>query len=118
VAKLEWGTKRICTSCAARFYDLKRDPIVCPKCGAFFEPEQLVRLKRSRSAPEPKKVEPAKAEATGDEAIEATADDAEAEDVGDDDEDDDNVLEDASDLSGGDDLDVIVDGVDKKKSDE
>ena len=35
--KPEWGTKRECSSCAARFYDLGKTPIVCPKCGAVFE---------------------------------------------------------------------------------
>ncbi len=28
------GTKRVCQSCEVRFYDLARDPIVCPACGA------------------------------------------------------------------------------------
>ncbi len=32
MAKPEWGTKRKCQGCGAHFYDLKRDPIVCPKC--------------------------------------------------------------------------------------
>lgn len=27
------GTKRTCHSCEVRFYDLARDPIVCPSCG-------------------------------------------------------------------------------------
>jgi uncharacterized protein (TIGR02300 family) len=27
------GTKRVCQSCEVRFYDLARDPIVCPACG-------------------------------------------------------------------------------------
>jgi uncharacterized protein (TIGR02300 family) len=33
------GTKRTCQSseCGARFYDLNRDPIVCPICGAVYE---------------------------------------------------------------------------------
>jgi len=26
------GTKRICPGCAAKFYDLDKRPIVCPKC--------------------------------------------------------------------------------------
>jgi uncharacterized protein (TIGR02300 family) len=37
VAKPELGTKRICASCGAKFYDLSRDPIVCPKCGTVYE---------------------------------------------------------------------------------
>ncbi len=28
------GTKRVCQACEVRFYDLARDPIVCPACGA------------------------------------------------------------------------------------
>jgi len=36
VVKAELGTKRTCPSCASRFYDLLRNPIVCPKCGVTF----------------------------------------------------------------------------------
>jgi uncharacterized protein (TIGR02300 family) len=32
VAKPELGTKRLCSNCAAKFYDLSKTPIVCPKC--------------------------------------------------------------------------------------
>lgn len=32
----ELGTKRTCPNCAARFYDLLKDPITCPKCGTSF----------------------------------------------------------------------------------
>lgn len=37
MAKPELGTKRLCASCGAKFYDLNRDPIVCPKCGTVYE---------------------------------------------------------------------------------
>jgi uncharacterized protein (TIGR02300 family) len=33
------GTKRVCHACAARFYDLSREPIVCPSCGAQYVPD-------------------------------------------------------------------------------
>ncbi|HLN40689.1 MAG TPA: TIGR02300 family protein, partial [Xanthobacteraceae bacterium] len=33
MAKPELGTKRLCASCSAKFYDLNKDPIHCPKCG-------------------------------------------------------------------------------------
>ncbi len=36
MVKPELGTKRACPSCAARFYDLLKNPIVCPKCGVSF----------------------------------------------------------------------------------
>jgi uncharacterized protein (TIGR02300 family) len=37
VAKPELGTKRLCGSCAAKFYDLNKNPIICPKCNTVFE---------------------------------------------------------------------------------
>jgi uncharacterized protein (TIGR02300 family) len=37
VAKPELGAKRQCQACGAKFFDLNKDPIVCPKCGAIFQ---------------------------------------------------------------------------------
>jgi uncharacterized protein (TIGR02300 family) len=37
VAKPELGTKRLCAGCGAKFYDLGKTPIVCPKCGTTYE---------------------------------------------------------------------------------
>jgi uncharacterized protein (TIGR02300 family) len=48
VAKPELGTKRLCGSCGAKFYDLSKDPIVCPKCGTVFE--IVVPVARGRAA--------------------------------------------------------------------
>lgn len=31
------GTKRVCASCGARFYDLSRSPITCPVCQALYQ---------------------------------------------------------------------------------
>jgi uncharacterized protein (TIGR02300 family) len=36
VAKPELGIKRLCAGCGAKFYDLNKDPIVCPKCSTVF----------------------------------------------------------------------------------
>jgi len=36
-SKAARGTKRTCQGCGARFYDLNRDPIICPICGAEFQ---------------------------------------------------------------------------------
>jgi uncharacterized protein (TIGR02300 family) len=37
VAKPELGAKRQCQNCGAKFFDLNKDPIVCPKCGTIFQ---------------------------------------------------------------------------------
>jgi uncharacterized protein (TIGR02300 family) len=37
VAKPELGTKRVCANCGAKFYDLNKDPITCPKCHTVME---------------------------------------------------------------------------------
>src|ERR1700681_1324535 len=59
VAKPEWGSKRICPSCGTRYYDLLRDPVVCPKCSTPFDPEALLRARRARpAAPVAKELEP------------------------------------------------------------
>jgi uncharacterized protein (TIGR02300 family) len=50
VAKTEWGSKRICLSCGARFYDLNRTPIVCPACETVFDPAANSKPRRSRAA--------------------------------------------------------------------
>ena len=113
MAKPEWGTKRFCTSCGARFYDLNRQPIECPKCSTVIDPEQVTRLKRSRSsAPE----EPVKVKAP--KVVKAAEDDIDVDDtdIDVDDDADDDVLEDASDLNDDDeDFDELVDGVDPAK---
>jgi hypothetical protein len=49
VTNLEWGTKRACQSCSARFYDMRHSPIVCPKCGETFEVQALGRRTRNRA---------------------------------------------------------------------
>ncbi len=38
MAKPDLGTKRLCGSCGAKFYDLAKDPIICPKCETVFHP--------------------------------------------------------------------------------
>lgn len=49
LASPDLGEKRICPSCAARFYDLNKRPIVCPKCAVSFQPEALLRVRRPRA---------------------------------------------------------------------
>jgi uncharacterized protein (TIGR02300 family) len=52
------GTKRTCQACEVRFYDLARNPIVCPVCGAHHAPpaEPIVQATK-RSAPFANKME-------------------------------------------------------------
>jgi uncharacterized protein (TIGR02300 family) len=60
--KPELGTKRVCPSCAARFYDLQKRPIECPKCSFTFEPELLLKQRRTRIPEEAKPAPAAKVE--------------------------------------------------------
>jgi uncharacterized protein (TIGR02300 family) len=50
VSKAEWGLKRICPSCGKRYYDMKKKPPLCPACKTPFDPENLIRARRGRSA--------------------------------------------------------------------
>lgn len=50
MAKPEWGTKRTCTHCGARFYDMNKRPIICPKCGGENEAEVAPKLRRSKDS--------------------------------------------------------------------
>ncbi len=57
MAKPELGTKRLCTNCGAKFYDLNKDPIVCPKCHTALElaaaPPPRARPDHAARAPVP-----------------------------------------------------------------
>lgn len=46
MVQLHWGHKRTCLSCQARFYDMRKSPIVCPHCQAVFEPYAASRGRR------------------------------------------------------------------------
>ncbi len=64
MVQLEWGAKHLCTSCGAKFYDLQRVPIVCPKCRTVDTPEESLKARRERPA-EPAAGSGAPAEAKG-----------------------------------------------------
>jgi uncharacterized protein (TIGR02300 family) len=102
MAKPELGTKRVCVSCAAHFYDLTKVPAVCPKCGTEQPPEQpRVRRAAGNVADEkrrPKVVTPGLEDAEVE--VEAAEDEEDAEEE--------DVLEDTSDLEDGADLAVEV----------
>jgi uncharacterized protein (TIGR02300 family) len=72
VAKPELGTKRLCSNCGAKFYDLSKDPIVCPKCHTVMElaavsararPETVAAARAATPAPEEEVVAPEVADA-------------------------------------------------------
>ena len=62
LAKIELGTKRICPNCGAKYYDLGRNPIICPRCGTQFELAAVTTRARAQ-APKPVPVEEPEVEA-------------------------------------------------------
>ena len=127
MAKPEWGSKRICLSCGARFYDLGKRPIMCPACGTEFEEEAFQRGRRGRVQLPEEAVEPvvaveaprAPAEQADEEADEAQVGDELPEvDVGVDveEEEEDTLIEDASELGeDDDDMAEVIENVDSEK---
>ncbi len=101
MAKPELGTKRVCVSCGARFYDLNRQPVICPKCSAEQPAEQPKLRRPGGNTPfEDKrrpKIVPAPGLEEADVEVEAVEEEV-AEDV----------LEDTSDLESGDETVVDV----------
>ena len=126
------GTKRVCPSCGARFYDLGRSPITCPVCQAVYQVNSPAsssrRAERTQSVP-PTKPEAEETETPvmggaevisleeAEEAEEAAVEDEEIVDIGGDDDDipasddeDDTFLE--EDEEGSNDVsDIVGDGV-------
>ena len=49
MAKPEWGRKRTCQVCGKKYYDLNKSPIICPSCGAEFDPNDYLRTKKGKS---------------------------------------------------------------------
>jgi len=99
MAKPELGTKRVCVSCGARFYDLTRTPAVCPKCSTE-QPLEQPRARRSAGnlLDEKRRAKLVPVPGIEDTDIEV---ESEAEEV------EEDVLEDTSDLEDG--ADAIVD---------
>ena len=52
MAKAELGKKRVCLSCKMRFYDFDRSPIICPGCGAEFDPQRHSKSQKSPRVPQ------------------------------------------------------------------
>jgi uncharacterized protein (TIGR02300 family) len=115
VANPEWGTKRICQNCSTKFYDLQREPIVCPKCQTEFDPEAFLKTRRSRPVAAADKEHVPAAVADPEEVGEVVDDEegvvAEAAD-----EEDEDLIEDASELGEDeDDMAEVIENVDEEE---
>ncbi|MEC7538366.1 MAG: TIGR02300 family protein [Pseudomonadota bacterium] len=110
MAKPEWGKKRTCQNCGAKYYDLQKDPPTCPKCDTVFQVEQTTRGRRSRATAEAPKAIPAAAAAA---AVNENSGVVVL------DETDESIPEDTSDLVGDDDDDVgaVIDTGESKLDD-
>ena len=101
MAKPEWGNKLACRHCGAKFYDMQRDPPVCPRCGTAYKPERPGRPERAvaekvRAVPVPAKV------AEPDPEVEADAEES-------DNDEEEELIEGTDDLEGEDDVTGVVD---------
>ena len=121
MAKLEWGTKRICPSCGTRYYDLLREPVICPKCSTPYDPEAFLKSRRARPIPPVEKelepvaaaeldteLETEEADVVEEEEEAATLEEAE--------EEDEELLEDASELGEDeDDITEVIENVEEEE---
>jgi uncharacterized protein (TIGR02300 family) len=117
VPKPELGTKRQCQNCGAKFFDLAKDPIVCPKCGTVYQVASLPARSSARAkaveeepeveAPEAELVPLEEADAADDEKVAAVLpdDDIEVEEEA---AEDDTFLEEEEEDS--DDVSTLIDG--------
>jgi uncharacterized protein (TIGR02300 family) len=110
--------KRTCQSCGARFFDLQRDPIICPKCATVYDPDAASRTRRGRAAaavakPAPRAAVPDLAEAPG-EAVTPELEDAELE-VADDESEGEDIIEDTEDLPEDDDVAEVIENVEEEE---
>ena len=117
MVKPEWGTKRTCQSCGAKYYDMLRDPIICPRCETEYVEPAPITSRRGRSAkasriPEPKE-EKIKDTENSDEEILAAVLDPTIEES----EDSEPLIEDTSDLNeDDDDVAIVIDSLDTKEN--
>ena len=106
MVKKEWGKKHFCTKCETKFYDMNKEVLTCPNCGADYKPEKKSGRRGSASS-RPKiepKIEPE--QTTEEKLIEVELDeDLIDEEEGEQSDSDSSIMEDTSDI-GGDDEDI------------
>ena len=90
------GTKRSCEACEAKFYDLNKNPAVCPKCSHSFDPTAVIAAVATR------KIEPKVEPEVEDNEDELDNDDDEDLQAFDDTPDDDTLLDDDEDVDDDD----------------
>lgn len=96
------GFKRVCASCATRFYDFNKSPILCPSCGAEFTGAVKIRTRRGRGV-----VDEAKARPEEDEVEDIVEDDDDTVSLEDlDEEEAEDIDEDEVDIDADGDLDL------------
>ena len=118
----KFGTKRVCEACGGKFYDLNKNPVVCPLCSHSFDPNAASTPVAPVAEVEPAQDPPEKDDETPKDENEISLDDIVEEDGDDgddelaefddgavlvDDEEDDDLLEDEA----GD--DEFVEGADE-----
>ncbi len=114
MAKPELGAKRQCQACGAKFFDLNKDPIVCPKCGTVFQGAARVRAAAKEDEEETELSTPAgvdvvsldEVEAGEEKAVETAVEDIDVEEAGD--TEDDSFLEEEEEED--DDVSNLIDG--------
>jgi uncharacterized protein (TIGR02300 family) len=115
VAKPELGAKRQCQACGAKFFDLNKDPIVCPKCGTVFQGAMRARPAAKEDEEDTEMTAPAgvdivsldEVEAGEEKAVETVVEDIDVEDDAADAEDDTFLEEEEEDP---DDVSNLIDG--------
>ena len=116
MAKPELGSKHQCQNCGAKFFDLNKDPIVCPKCGTVFHGAARARVAVKPEEEETELATPAgvdvvsldEVEASEEKAAEPVVDDIEVEEDADADAADDPFLE--AEEEDDDDVTNLIDG--------
>jgi uncharacterized protein (TIGR02300 family) len=100
LSKPELGNKHQCQNCGAKFFDLNKDPIVCPKCGTVFQGAPRARAAAKAEEEEEEETEvatPAGVEVVSLDEVEAGEEKAAAEPVVDDIDVEEDAEEDAAD---------------------
>ena len=121
MAKPEWGTKRICPSCGARYYDSCATRWSARNATPF-DPEAFLKARRSRpAAPVEKELEPVGADEVDPDIEKEEADVVEDEEeegvpLEEAEEEDEELIEDASELGEDeDDMAEVIDNVEEEE---